>query len=114
MDLEPCGYGHLIKDGENFNNGITVDEANVLLKKDLEIARSEFYKMNLALPNDWQNFMILMVFQLGITKTKQFKKMIKALKACNWSEAINQARDSNWYRQTPNRVNDMIKQLKNV
>ena len=57
--------------------------------------------------------MILMVFRLGITKAKQFKKMIAALKKNNWKEAIVQVRDSNWDRQTPKRVNDMFSTLTN-
>ncbi|CAI9387143.1 hypothetical protein CITSP_00009 [Citrobacter sp. T1.2D-1] len=57
--------------------------------------------------------MILMIFQLGITKAKQFKKVIAALKKNNWKEAIVQVRDSNWDRQTPKRVNDMISTLTN-
>lgn len=57
--------------------------------------------------------MILMVFRLGITKAKQFKKMIAALKKNNWKEAIVQVRDPNWDRQTPKRVNDMISTLTN-
>ena len=57
--------------------------------------------------------MILMIFQLGITKAKQFKKVIAALKKNNWKEAIVQVRDSNWDRQTPTRVNDMISTLTN-
>lgn len=57
--------------------------------------------------------MILMIFQLGITRAKQFKKMIAALKKNNWKEAIVQVRDSNWDRQTPTRVNDMISTLTN-
>ena len=57
--------------------------------------------------------MILMIFQLGITRAKQFKEMIAALKKNNWKEAIVQVRDPNWYRQTPTRVNDMISTLTN-
>lgn len=57
--------------------------------------------------------MILMVFRLGITKAKQFKKMIAALKKNNWKEAIVQVRDPNWDRQTPKRVNDMFSTLTN-
>ena len=39
--------------------------------------------------------------------------MIAALKNNNWKEAIVQVHDSNWYRQTPKRVNDMISTLTN-
>jgi hypothetical protein len=38
--------------------------------------------------------------------------MIAALQVNNYPEAIKQMRDSLWYRQTPNRVDAMIKELK--
>jgi hypothetical protein len=63
-------------------------------------------------PDDWNDFLIIMTFQLGINGVKKFKRMMTALKAKN-REAIVQAKDSLWYRQTPNRVDDMIRQLTN-
>lgn len=54
-----------------------------------------------------------MTFQLGIGGVKKFRKMLAALKAHDYPEAIKQAMDSLWYRQTPNRVNSMIAVLKN-
>jgi lysozyme len=65
------------------------------------------------MPKDWQGFMIIMIFQLGLSGTMKFKKMIEALRDANYPEAIKQAKDSLWYRQTPNRVNAMIAQLTN-
>ncbi|MCR4457054.1 hypothetical protein NR795_04585 [Pseudescherichia sp. L3] len=54
-----------------------------------------------------------MIFQLGLGGVQKFKKMIAALKTQNYSEAIKQAKDSLWYRQTPNRIDSMISQLRN-
>nr|WP_308219177.1 glycoside hydrolase family protein [Pseudescherichia sp. L3] len=57
--------------------------------------------------------MVIMIFQLGLGGVQKFKKMIAALKTQNYSEAIKQAKDSLWYRQTPNRIDSMISQLRN-
>ncbi|ELE9039825.1 glycoside hydrolase family protein [Enterobacter cloacae] len=107
------GFGHKVLPNENFNNGITEIEALRLLDKDIAIATSQLSKLNLTIPKDWQDFMIIMIFQLGLSGTMKFKKMIQALRDVNYKEAIKQAKDSLWYRQTPNRVNAMIAQLTN-
>ncbi|HDT0680778.1 TPA: glycoside hydrolase family protein [Enterobacter asburiae] len=107
------GFGHKVLQGDNFNNGITEVEALHLLDKDLALAESQLSKLNLIIPKDWQDFMIIMIFQLGLSGTMKFKKMIQALRDANYTEAVKQAKDSLWYRQTPNRVNAMITQLTN-
>ncbi|MFP8437918.1 glycoside hydrolase family protein [Klebsiella aerogenes] len=113
LGFPTIGYGHLLKPGESFPNGITEETANKILYDDMVSARNDSYKLGLALPNDWQDFMVLMVFQLGITKTRQFKKMIAALKKGDYKEAVVQAKSSAWYVQTPNRVDAMIADLTN-
>ncbi|MBK5014007.1 glycoside hydrolase family protein [Pantoea sp. S62] len=104
------GYGHLVKKGEDFSQGITEQEATRLLEADITIARNDVQRLGVVLPPDsnWNDFLVLMVFQLGLTKTQQFKKFLAALKAGNYNTAIMEVKDSNWYRQTPNRVNQMI------
>ena len=107
------GYGHLITKGENFTNGITEDEADKLLSRDLANVVLQVQSLKLNLPDDWNDFIIIMVFQLGLSGVLKFKKMLLALKAKDYTEAIKQAKDSLWYKQTPNRIDDMVRQLKN-
>ncbi|MGV6354673.1 glycoside hydrolase family protein [Escherichia coli] len=110
---DTIGYGHLLKASESFSNGINEDEADKLLDKDIGIAKRDLSTLNLKLPQDWEDFMVIMIFQLGLGGTKKFKKMIIALQNNNYTEAIKQAKDSLWYRQTPNRLDQMIKDLIN-
>ncbi|EMN5860213.1 glycoside hydrolase family protein [Pluralibacter gergoviae] len=108
------GAGHLVQNGEDFSDGLTPIEADLLLAKDIEIAKSGLKSLDLGrIPQDWQDFLIIMIFQLGLQGVRNFRKMIEAIKVKDWPEAVRQARDSKWYKQTPNRVNDMIYQLKN-
>ncbi|EGN0376262.1 glycoside hydrolase family protein, partial [Escherichia coli] len=79
----------------------------------IAIAQKGVKSLKIDLPSDWNEFLIIMVFQLGLAGVKKFKKMLKALEDKNYSEAIKQCKDSLWYRQTPNRVDAMIKDLKN-
>lgn len=114
LQKNTIGYGHLVLPGENFSDGITEQEALTLLDNDIAIARSQLVKLNLVkLPSDWNDLLVIMLFQLGLTGTMRFKKMIAALQVHNYKEATNQMRDSLWYRQTPNRVNQMISVLIN-
>lgn len=113
LGYSTIGYGHLITNGEQFSTGITEEEADKLLSRDLAKVIMQVQTLGLHLPDDWNDFIIIMAFQLGIAGVLKFRKMLEALKVQNYSEAIRQAKDSLWYRQTPNRVNDMIKQLKN-
>lgn len=107
------GYGHLIKQGEDYSKGLTEEEADKLLSRDLANAVLQAQSLGLDAPEDWNDFIIIMVFQLGFNGVLKFRKMLAALKVQNYKEAIRQAKDSLWYRQTTNRVNDMISQLKN-
>ncbi|HAV1973409.1 TPA: glycoside hydrolase family protein [Enterobacter hormaechei subsp. steigerwaltii] len=112
---ETIGYGHkvLASEREKYKNGITPIEADLLLAWDIDRTKKDVATLGLSLPKDWEDFMIIMTFQLGLGGVKKFKKMIAALKMCQWKEAIKEAKDSLWYRQTPNRLNAMVQELTN-
>lgn len=104
------GYGHLVVKGEDFSQGLTEKEADALLDKDIAIARAGVQQLDVSLPKEsrWNDFLVIMVFQLGLAGTKGFKKFLAALKAGNYATAIIEVKDSRWYKQTPNRVDSMI------
>ncbi|QMM93569.1 glycoside hydrolase family protein [Citrobacter freundii] len=112
---DTIGYGHKVlqSEYEKFKSGITPIDADLLLAWDIDRTMKDVKTLGLTLPKDWEDFMIIMVFQLGLAGTKKFKKMIAALKVQGYKEAIRQAKDSLWYKQTPNRLNDMVNQLNN-
>ncbi|KAF3715722.1 lysozyme [Escherichia marmotae] len=109
------GYGHKILDSERekFKNGISAIDADLLLAWDIDRTEKDVKTLGLDLPQDWQDFLVIMTFQLGLGGVKKFRKMLAALDRKDWKEAIRQAKDSLWYRQTPNRLDDMVKQLVN-
>lgn len=113
LGFSTVGYGHLIQRGEDFSTGITESEADQLLSRDLAKVHVQVKTLGLVLPDDWNDFITIMTFQLGIQGVKKFRKMLTALEIKNYSEAVKQAKDSLWYKQTPNRVNAMIAVLKN-
>ncbi|HCB1448167.1 glycoside hydrolase family protein [Serratia marcescens] len=104
------GFGHLVLKGEDFSNGLTEAQADALLDKDIAIARAGVASLGVNLPVEsrWNDFLVMMVFQLGLTKTRQFKRFLAALNSGNYARAIIEIKYSNWYRQTPARVDSMI------
>jgi len=106
------GYGHLIQKGENFSTGLSPIEADVLLAHDIEKAKSNLRTLGLGkLPTDIEDYLIIMIFQLGLGGVKQFRKLLAAVKAGDRDGIRRESVDSKWYRQTPNRVIDMNNQL---
>ncbi|WP_368894189.1 glycoside hydrolase family protein [Kluyvera ascorbata] len=105
------GYGHLVLPGENFSRGLTETEADNLLDNDIQIARTGVKTLGTFAP-DIEEYLIIMVFQLGLVGVKKFKKLLAAAATGDRTEMKVQARDSLWYKQTPNRVKAMDSILK--
>lgn len=66
VGLPTIGYGHLIKDGENFNNPLTQQEGEDLLRKDIEAAQNAIREL-IYVPINQNEFDALtsFVFNLG-------------------------------------------------
>lgn len=106
------GYGHLVQKGEDFTNGISAIDADILLAKDIDKARKQLSTLNLGvLPQDIEDYLVIMLFQLGISGVQKFKKLLAAAKIGDRNGIRRESVDSLWYRQTPNRVKDMNNQL---
>lgn len=104
------GFGRNIED-----NGITKDEAEYLLINDVASARDELQK---TIP--WvdtmsirrQYVLVEMVFNMGIAKFKQFKKMIEYCRTGDYDKAAEQALDSAWHKQVGKRAEVLAQVLK--
>lgn len=106
------GYGHLVLKGEDFSNGITAIDADILLAKDIDKAKRQLSTLNLGvLPRDIEDYLIIMLFQLGLGGVQKFKKLLADAKAHDRNGIRRESVDSLWYRQTPNRVKDMNNNL---
>lgn len=113
LGFSTVGYGHLIKSGENFSTGLSPNDAETLLDKDIAVARNGLSTLHLGiLPADIEDYLIIMIFQLGVNSVSKFRKLLAAAKAGDRDGISRESVDSLWYRQTPNRVRDMNNQLK--
>ena len=119
LRLKPyrCTAGKLtIGYGRNLDDvGISKDEADELLNNDLEVAEKELFN---AFPwvvgIDKKRYYVLveMVFNMGIARFKQFKKMISACEKKDWETASEHALDSAWHKQVGKRAETLAKILK--
>ena len=107
------GYGHLIKKNEKyllnkklkksfFDNLFELDFLEALKGYNKNFKKNKHTKKT-------QELIIEMIFQMGSKKVLKFKKMFKNINNNNKYLTALEMMNSLWYRQTPKRVNDLIK-----
>jgi lysozyme len=101
--------------GRNLDDrGITQDEALSLLNNDLSVCVSELknYSWFISLNKIRQEVLIELVFNIGIARVLNFKKMISALSLQNYVLASRELLDSSWAKQVGiERSNNMASRL---
>lgn len=106
------GYGHLMVKQEY--DRITVEKAEELLHADLLDAIEAFWYI-FPYPRwfteDRKNAIIDMIFQLGFSGFRHFKKAIAHIEMAQWAEAANDFRDSLWAKQVPVRAEEICKMI---
>lgn len=92
-------------------NPLDDEEVYFLLLKDMKRAEEVMDKL---LP-DWRGWPLEkqiavagMAFQLGGNGLSKFRKMIQALRVEDWQKAADEALDSLWAKQTPNRAKRVV------
>ena len=109
------GYGHLIKKNESYflKNNYTKKKLNEVFEIDFEIALISYLKTYKKENHSkyTKELLIEMIFQLGIKGQRKFIKMNRHLNKKNFFMAALEMKSSLWYKQTPKRVNSLIKVL---
>lgn len=95
------GYGRNLDDV-----GISADEAEYLLKHDLENAEIDAQRFPIyeKLNQTRKDVLIEMVFNLGYSRLSGFKKMFAALERKDYDGAANEMLDSKWARDVGERA----------
>lgn len=99
------GYGRNLDDV-----GISQQEAETMLMHDMTRTLNE---MNRALPQwiSWpyqvRRALVNMCFQMGVRGVLKFKRMLAALEAGAWKRAAEEALNSEWALQTPQRAREV-------
>lgn len=95
------GYGRNLDDV-----GISADEAEYMLKHDLENAEIDAQRFPIyeKLNQVRKDVLIEMVFNLGYSRLSGFKKMFAALERKDYDGAANEMLDSKWARDVGERA----------
>ena len=115
LGFTTIGYGHLIninkkqllkkKFSKDFLLKIFYIDFNKALKDYEKAYKKKHHKQNV------KEVLIEMIFQLGIEKQKKFIKVNKYINNNHLFMAALEMKNSLWYKQTPKRVDGLIKIL---
>jgi len=103
------GYGRNLDD-----NPLTKEEAEYLLKNDLQKVAKEATKLGwyADLKPERRSVIIQMIFNLGLPRFLKFKKTIQAIKDKDYNTAAIEMLDSKWARQVGQRANRLAEQMR--
>jgi lysozyme len=116
------GIGHLVlKSDEEFGmpigSVVTHERVNASFKHDLAVAIDEcsiLYNTWNCFPEEVQEILVNMMFNLGRPRLSKFKNFKAALEAKQWELAASEGRNSLWHRQVGNRAERLMTRLGNV
>jgi len=106
MGFSTIGFGHLCRQDEDFSNGITQDQADLMCLADISTAYGDalslFPKMD-GICEARQAVLVDIAFNLGRQKLSHFVNFIAAVIAERWVQAAYELRNSLWYNQVGDR-----------
>ena len=107
------GYGHLIRRKEItlFKKKLTKFFFHNLFENNFKTALEDYKKYfnKFSFSQNIKELIIEMIFQMGIQNVLTFKKTLRYIKNNNKFLASLEMIDSTWYKQTPLRVENLIK-----
>tara|TARA_Y100000593_G_scaffold19975_1_gene40025 strand:+ start:42 stop:482 length:441 start_codon:yes stop_codon:yes gene_type:complete len=101
------GIGHLVKESDpeaGWDVGTAVTESRCIkaFESDIESVLSDCYKLYEDfddLPEEAQQIIANMMFNLGYPRLSKFKGMKRGVDSQDWNQAADEMVDSRWYRQ---------------
>jgi len=116
------GIGHLIKTndpefGEPVGTPVSKERVADAFAGDFDISVNEckvLYSFWEELPEEVQEILVNMMFNLGRPRLSKFKRMNQALEMGDWKEAAMEGRDSRWHTQVGNRAERLMVRLEDV
>ena len=65
-------------------------------------------------PDEVQQILVNMMFNMGRTRLSKFKNFTAALQEGDWKRAAVEGRDSRWHKQVTNRAERLMSRMENV
>ena len=122
LNLPTLGIWHLInvwddEYGKPVGTPVSEERVNELFEKDVQVTIEECEQLfgNFQeLPEEVQQILANMMFNLGRPRLSKFRKLCKAVAEKNWQECAAQMHDSKWRTQVPNRAERLISRMKAI
>lgn len=118
------GVGHLVLEsdpehGEPVGTRVSEERVKECFEADLDLAIGEcdalYGKGNFSdLPDEVQQILVNMMFNMGRTRLSKFKNFNAAILDHDWKKAATEGRDSLWYRQVTNRAERLMSRMEEV
>ena len=122
LGYKTFGIGHLVKTtdeeyGLPCGTPVSEERVNSVFDKDVETYIDETKKVfgNLEdMPQEVQQVLVNMCFNMGAPRLSQFKKFIKAIHDEDWATASVEMLDSRWANQVGDRANRLSDRIKSI
>ena len=126
--LDPLGHktfgiGHLVTQEDKewdkpVGSAVSYERVHKVFEEDVAIAIKNCCRLYgehfEGYPDEIQEVLVNMVFNLGEAGLSSFKRMNKAIDLGDYKEAAEEGRDSLWYRQVTNRAERLMKRIEEV
>jgi GH24 family phage-related lysozyme (muramidase) len=116
------GIGHLVLESDpeyGQEVGTPVNESRVInafeqdmqsVLRDCNILYTDFH----YLPEEAQQIIANMMFNMGRTRLSKFKGMKRGVDARDWDVAADEMVDSSWYKQVTNRAERLVNRMRAI
>ena len=116
------GIGHLVTEsddehGLDVGTAVSAERCKRVFEKDVENVLADckiLYPDFDDLPEEVQQIVANMMFNMGRTRLSKFKGMKRGVDEQNWSAAADEMVDSRWYRQVTKRADRLVERMRNV
>lgn len=116
------GIGHLIlesdpENGKPFGTAVLYERVKEAFENDVNTVLEDCEKLYpdfYDLPEEAQQIIANMMFNMGRTRLSKFKNMKKAVDAKEWNTAADEMIDSAWYRQVTKRADRLVKRMRAI
>ncbi len=122
LDLPTFGIGHLVLESdqeyeEPIGTPVSEERVNECFERDVEIVLSDcetLYPDYYDLPEEVQQIVANMMFNMGRPRLSKFKGMKRGVDAQDWNAAADEMVDSAWYRQVTNRADRLVERMRAI
>ena len=116
------GIGHLvipsdIEYREDVGTRVSEERVRECFDKDVQSVLRDcslLYKDFDELPEEAQQIIANMMFNMGYTRLSKFKGMKRGVDTRDWNKAADEMVDSRWYKQVTNRANRLVERMRNI